>query len=141
MRIPRIFTEQNLLSGEQIELEESASHHLSKVLRMQAGRELILFSGAGGEFAAIIHAVNKKNVIVSVQEHTGDNRESPLELELAIGISRGERFEWVLQKATELGVTKITPLITERTEVKVNGDRQEKMLDRWQHILISACEQ
>jgi 16S rRNA (uracil1498-N3)-methyltransferase len=141
MRIPRIFTEQNLLSGEQIELEESASHHLSKVLRMQAGRELILFNGAGGEFAATIHEVNKKNVIVSVQEHTGDNRESPLELELAIGISRGERFEWVLQKATELGVTKITPLITERTEVKVNGDRQEKMLDRWQHILISACEQ
>ncbi len=141
MRIPRIFTEQNLLSGEQIELEESASHHLSKVLRMQAGRELILFNGAGGEFAATIHEVTKKHVIVSVQEHSADNRESPLELELAIGISRGERFEWVLQKATELGVTKITPLITERTEVKVNGDRQEKMHDRWQHILISACEQ
>lgn len=141
MRIPRIFTKQHLLSGEQIELEESASHHLSKVLRMQAGRELILFNGAGGEFAASIHEVNKKHVIVNVQEHSIDNRESPLELELAIGISRGERFEWVLQKATELGVTKITPLITERTEVKVNGDRQEKMHDRWQHILISACEQ
>jgi 16S rRNA (uracil1498-N3)-methyltransferase len=140
MRIPRIFTEQNLLSGEQIELEEAASHHLSKVLRMQAGRELILFNGAGGEFAATIHEVSKKHVIVGVQEHSADNRESPLELELAIGISRGERFEWVLQKATELGVTKITPLITERTEVKVNGDRQEKMHDRWQHILVSACE-
>mgnify|MGYP006188111183 CR=1 FL=1 len=110
-------------------------------LLMQAGRELILFNGTGGEFAATIHEVTKKYVIVSVQEHTVDNRESPLELELAIGISRGERFEWVLQKATELGVTKITPLITERTEVKVNGDRQEKMHDRWQHILISACEQ
>lgn len=141
MRIPRVFTEQNLLSGEQIELEESASHHLSKVLRMQAGRELILFNGAGGEFAATIHEVSKKHVTVSVQEHSVDNRESPLELELAIGISRGERFEWVLQKATELGVTKITPLITERTEVKVGGDRQEKMHDRWQHILVSACEQ
>jgi 16S rRNA (uracil1498-N3)-methyltransferase len=141
MRIPRIFTEQNLLSGQQIELEESASHHLSKVLRMQAGRELILFNGAGGEFAATIQEVTKKHLVVSVQKHTIDNRESPLELELAIGISRGERFEWVLQKATELGVTKITPLITERTEVKVNGDRQEKMHDRWQQILISACEQ
>lgn len=141
MRIPRIFTEQNLLSGEQIELEESASHHLSKVLRMQAGRELILFNGAGGEFAATIHEVSKKYVAVSIGEHTVHNRESPLELELAIGISRGERFEWVLQKATELGVTKITPLITERTEVKTGGDRQEKMQDRWQQILISACEQ
>lgn len=141
MRIPRIFTEQLLQTGELAELEESASHHLSKVLRMQAGRELILFNGQGGEFAATIHEISKKHVTVSVAAHTADNRESPLVLELAIGISRGERFEWVLQKATELGVTKITPLITERTEVKVGGERQEKMLDRWQQILVSACEQ
>lgn len=141
MRIPRIFTEQLLQTGELIELEESASHHLSKVLRMQAGRELVLFNGSGGEFAATIHAVSKKYVTVMVAAHTADNRESPLILELAIGISRGERFEWVLQKATELGVTKITPLITERTEVKVGGERQEKIMDRWQQILVSTCEQ
>lgn len=141
MRIPRIFTEQTLITGELVQLEEAASHHLSKVLRMQAGRELILFNGIGGEFAAVIQEVSKKYVTVAIAEHTADNRESPLQLELAIGISRGERFEWVLQKATELGVTKITPLITERTEVKVSGDRQEKMIDRWQQILISACEQ
>ena len=141
MRIPRIYTEQTLVTGELIQLEEGASHHLSKVLRMQTGRELILFNGAGGEFVATITEVSKKYVSVLIAEHTSDNRESPLQLELAIGISRGERFEWVLQKATELGVTKITPLITERTEVKTGGDRQEKMLDRWQHIIISACEQ
>lgn len=141
MRIPRIYSEQTLVTGELIQLEEAASHHLSKVLRMQAGRELILFNGAGGEFVATITEVSKKYVSVLIAEHTADNRESPLQLELAIGISRGERFEWVLQKATELGVTKITPLITERTEVKTGGDRQEKMLDRWQHIIISACEQ
>lgn len=141
MRIPRIFTEQHLLTGEIILLEESASHHLSKVLRMQAGRELILFNGAGGEFVASIIEITKKHAHVAVGEHTTDNRESPLQLELAIGISRGERFEWVLQKATELGVTKITPLITERTEIKISGDRQEKMYERWQQILISACEQ
>src|SRR5690606_37560834 len=96
---------------------------------------------SGGEFAATINEVTKKNVISLVAEHSSENRESPLQLELAIGISRGERFEWVLQKATELGVTKITPLVTERTEVKTNGDRQGKMLARWQHIIISACEQ
>ncbi|WP_039916037.1 16S rRNA (uracil(1498)-N(3))-methyltransferase [Cellvibrio mixtus] len=141
MRIPRIFTEQALITGELLQLEEAASHHLSKVLRMQAGRELILFNGAGGEFAAVIQDVSKKSVTVAIAEHLADNRESPLQLELAIGISRGERFEWVLQKATELGVTKITPLITERTEVKVGGDRQEKLIDRWQQIIISACEQ
>ncbi len=141
MRIPRIFTEQTLITGKLVQLEETASHHLSKVLRMQAGRELILFNGTGGEFTAIIQEVSKKYVTVAVAEHIADNRESPLQLELAIGISRGERFEWVLQKATELGVTKITPLITERTEVKVGGDRQEKLVDRWQQIVISACEQ
>jgi 16S rRNA (uracil1498-N3)-methyltransferase len=141
MRIPRIYTQQNLLSGEQLNLEETASHHLSKVLRMQTGRELILFNGAGGEFAATINEVTKKFVTVTIGEHSLDNRESPLELELAIGISRGERFDWVLQKATELGVTKITPLITERTEVKIGGERQDKLMDRWQQILISACEQ
>ncbi|PUA27751.1 MAG: 16S rRNA (uracil(1498)-N(3))-methyltransferase [Cellvibrio sp. 79] len=141
MRIPRIFTEQALITGELLQLEEAASHHLSKVLRMQAGRELILFNGSGGEFAAIIQEVSKKTVTVAIAEHIADNRESPLQLELAIGISRGERFEWVLQKATELGVTRITPLITERTEVKTGGERQEKLLDRWQQILISACEQ
>lgn len=141
MRIPRIFTGQTLITGELIQLEEAASHHLGKVLRMQAGRELMLFNGTGGEFAGVIQEVTKKYVAVSIAEHLADNRESPLQLELAIGISRGERFEWVLQKATELGVTKITPLITERTEVKTGGDRQEKMLDRWQHIIISACEQ
>lgn len=141
MRIPRIFTQQALLTGELVQLEEAASHHLSKVLRMQAGRELVLFNGSGGEYAASIYEVGKKQVVVRVAEHTADNRASPLQLELAIGISRGERFEWVLQKATELGVTKITPLITERTEVKISGDRQEKTMDRWQHILISACEQ
>ena len=141
MRIPRIYTQQALISGELIQLEETASHHLAKVLRMQAGRELILFNGTGGEFAATIHEVSKKYVSVTVAEHRPDNRESPLQLELAIGISRGERFEWVLQKATELGISKITPLITERTEVKTGSDRQEKMHDRWQHIIISACEQ
>lgn len=141
MRIPRIYTQQQLATQQQVALEESASHHLSKVLRMQTGRELILFNGKGGEFAATIVEVTKKQVIVNVAEHREDNRESPLSLELAIGISRGERFEWVLQKATELGVTKITPLISERTEVKVNGDRQGKIMERWQQILIGACEQ
>ena len=141
MRIPRIFTEQDLATGDTVPLEESASHHLSKVLRMQVGRELIVFNGKGGEYSATIVEITKKSVCISLGEHVAANRESPLQLELAIGISRGERFEWVLQKATELGVTKITPLVTERTEVKTGGDRQEKMQERWQQILISACEQ
>ena len=141
MRIPRVFTGQVLVSGAVIELEPAAAHHLSKVLRMQAGRELVLFNGKGGEFTGSIHEVTKKNVTVLVAEPSADNRESPLVLELAIGVSRGDRFDYVLQKATELGVTKITPLITERTEVRMGGERQDKLMERWQQIIVSACEQ
>lgn len=141
MRIPRIYTPQTLISDQQVELDEPSSHHLSKVLRMQAGRELVLFNGRGGEFAATIEAINKKTVNVNVGTFTAENRQSPLQLELAIGISRGERMDWVLQKATELGVTRITPLLTERTEVKLAGERQEKKFNHWQQILIHACEQ
>jgi len=141
MRIPRVYVRTSLASHSEIELDEAASHYLAKVLRMQAGRDLILFNGEGGEYAGQITQVTKKSVAVALGGFSADNRESPLQLELAIGISRGERFDYVLQKATELGVSKITPLLTERTEVKVSSDRQEKMHERWQHIIISACEQ
>lgn len=141
MRIPRIFTTQTLATDTTVELEEAPSHHLSKVLRMQAGRELILFNGSGGEYSATITAISKKSVSVTLSSFHPDNRQSPLQLELAIGVSRGDRMDWVLQKATELGVTKITPLITERTEVKLGGDRADKKIGHWQHTIISACEQ
>lgn len=141
MRIPRIYTPQQLQSGLTISLEETASRHIGKVLRMTPGRELILFNGQGGEYSAIIHEVGKKVTQVTITEHNTDNRESPLHSHLAIGISRGDRMDWVLQKACELGVTEITPLFTERTEVKLSGPRLQKKLQHWQHILISACEQ
>jgi 16S rRNA (uracil1498-N3)-methyltransferase len=141
MRIPRVFTHQALTPNSTLALSESQSHYLSKVLRMQAGRELILFNGEGGEYSAEISAVHKKHVDVSVKEFSTENRQSHLQLELAIGVSRGERMDWVLQKATELGATKITPLITERTEVKLSGERADKKMEHWQQILISACEQ
>lgn len=141
MRIPRIFTPQALVSNSTLSLAEPQSHYLSKVLRMQAGRELILFNGEGGEYSAEISAVQKKFVDVSIKEFSPENRQSHLQLELAIGVSRGERMDWVLQKATELGVTKITPLMTERTEVKLGGERADKKMEHWQQIIISACEQ
>lgn len=141
MRIPRIYTEQPLQANTDIELEENASRHLGKVLRMQAGRELVLFNGQGGEYAATVSEVGKKAVRVSITAFNPVERESPLPIHLAIGVSRGERMDWVLQKATELGVTKITPLFTERTEVKLSGPRLEKKQQHWQQILISACEQ
>lgn len=141
MRIPRIYTEQLLQSGSEIELDENASRHVSKVLRMQAGRELVLFDGRGGEYTATMTNVGKKVVRVSIDVFNEVERESPLAIHLGIGVSRGERMDWVLQKATELGVAKITPLFTERTEVKLTGPRLDKKQQHWQQILISACEQ
>jgi len=141
MRIPRIYTSAPLSVGAQVSLDEAPSHHLSKVLRMQEGRELIVFNGQGGEFSAVIEAVHKKMVDIRVGDFIESDRQSPLSLELAIGISKGERMDWVLQKATELGVTRISPLITERTEVKLSGERLEKKLVHWQQIIIGACEQ
>lgn len=141
MRTPRIFTAQALAAHSSIDLEEAPSHHLAKVLRMQAGRELILFNGRGGEYSASITAISKKAVSVQLRDFIDEDRQSPLQLELAIGVSRGERMDWVLQKATELGATKITPLLTERTEVKLNNERSDKKLEHWQQIIISACEQ
>lgn len=141
MRIPRVFTDQALAPGELVDLEEGPSRHLGKVLRMQPGRELVLFNGAGGEFSARIHSLDKKSVTAEVGTYEPDDRESPLNLELAIGLSRGERMDWVLQKATELGVSRISPLFTERTEVKLSGERLEKKVAHWRQVLISACEQ
>lgn len=141
MRVPRIYLDQVLTIDSSVLLNESASHYLSKVLRMSVGRELIVFNGRGGEYAAVITQVDKKSVEIKTGMFNEDNRQSPLSIELAIGISRGERMDWVLQKATELGVTSITPLLTERTEVKVSGERQDKKVQHWQQILISACEQ
>lgn len=141
VRIPRIYTAQPLTQGLRLELEEGPSRHLARVLRMQPGRELVLFNGTGGEFEAVIDEVGKRAVTVQVGEFNAHNRESPLRLELAIGLSRGERMDWVLQKATELGVTHIRPLLTERTEVKLSAERLEKRLNHWRQVIISACEQ
>lgn len=141
MRIPRVFTDQPLASGELVDLEEGPSRHLARVLRMQPGRELILFNGTGGEYSAHLHSLNKKTVSAEVGTYQPEDRESPLNLELAISLSRGERMDWVLQKATELGVSRISLLLTERTEVKLSGDRLEKKLGHWRQVLISACEQ
>lgn len=141
MRIPRVYIDQDLRVSENFLLDENASHYLAKVLRMQTDRELIVFNGQGGEYSAVIREVGKRQVSIQINQFTEENRQSPLDLHLAIGISRGERMDWVLQKATELGVTHIIPLLTERTEVKIQGEKQDKKMQHWQQIIISACEQ
>lgn len=141
MRIPRIFTPQALKVSEFVLLDIEASNHILKVLRMSEGGELVLFNSNDCEYRAVITGSEKKLAKVEVLEENCISRESPLQTELAIGISKGDRMEWVLQKATELGVTRIVPLFTERTEVKLSGERLEKKLRQWKKIIQASCEQ
>ena len=141
MRTPRIYTNQPLAPDIEVTLGDSAARHLATVLRARAGDPVILFNGEGGEYWGLLGQVSAKKVTVSLTGFDDTDRESPLKTCLGVGLSRGERFEWVLQKATELGVTEIFPLITERTEVRLKGDREEKKLQRWQQMVVSACEQ
>ena len=141
MRIPRLYTQQPLHADSLITLDKDAARYLSSVLRMTSGQMLNLFNGEGGEYVAEVVSLSKNQVTVSIKESLPNDRESLLKIHLVIGISRGERMDWVIQKATELGVHIITPIFTERTEVKLAGSRLEKRLVHWQQVSISACEQ
>mgnify|MGYP001821389952 CR=1 FL=1 len=141
MRVPRIFTGQVLQAHSTFELEPRPSQHLARALRMREGDSVILFDGSGGEYPATISALSKKQVAVSTGAIQQREVESSLAVHLGIAVSRGERMDWVVQKATELGVSSISPLLTERTEVKLKGDRAEKKIAHWQQVAISACEQ
>lgn len=141
MTTPRIFTPQPLASGAEITLEPAPSHHLLRVLRLRAGAELQLFNGLGGSFTATLVGSRGQHALATIRDFVPVDRESPLAIELAIGISRGERMDWIVQKAVELGVAAIRPLITRRTEVRLGGERGEKKLGHWRHIAIAACEQ
>ncbi len=141
MRIPRIHTGQVLQAESTFELEPGPSQHIARALRMQVGDALILFDGRGGEYPATISALAKRHVTVSTGAHRALEVEAPLAIHLGIAVSRGERMDWVIQKATELGVAEITPLFSKRTEVKLKGERAEKKQRHWQQIAISACEQ
>jgi 16S rRNA (uracil1498-N3)-methyltransferase len=141
MRLPRIHTSQPLQENAAVELEPGASQHLARALRMQVGDALLLFNGAGGQYPATITAIDRNRVTVTTATHDPTEVESSLRVHLAIGMSRGERMDWVAQKATELGVADITPLVTERTELKLKGERAAKKRAHWQQVAISACEQ
>ena len=141
MRIPRFYTTQALACGNSVALEAGPSQHIARALRMQAGAELLLFNGRGGQYPAVLYRAGKKQVSVhGGRAAAGGAGVAPGD-HLGIAVSRGERMDWVIQKATELGVSSVTPLFTERTEVKLRGERADKKTRHWQKIAISACEQ
>ncbi|MBG5971998.1 16S rRNA (uracil(1498)-N(3))-methyltransferase [Proteus vulgaris] len=141
MRIPRIYHPKPLTAGIQTALDEEASNHVGRVLRMSIGQKLALFDGSNQVFEAEIIECTKKSVTVQINEGIVDDKESPLDLHLGQVLSRGEKMEFTIQKSVELGVNMITPLISERCGVKLDPSRLEKKHQQWQKIIISACEQ
>ncbi|MBJ6136966.1 16S rRNA (uracil(1498)-N(3))-methyltransferase [Marinobacter litoralis] len=141
MRIPRIFTDSPLNEGSQCELDDNAANHVGRVLRMQPGQELRLFNNDGYDYRATITQASKKNVTVDVLSREDNATESPLTITLGQTLSKGDRMDYAVQKAVEMGVTTIVPLSTQRSDVKLKGDREEKRLRHWQQVAISAAEQ
>ncbi len=141
MRIYRIYADSELRAGAELALSGRASHHLVKVLRHRVGDRVTLFDGYGREAAAeIVSAHRRHGCRVRVVETDEVSRESPLRIELLPGLSRGERMELVIQKAVELGVIAIRPIVTQRSEVKPDRNAASR-LTRWQEIVIGAAEQ
>ncbi|WP_027853574.1 16S rRNA (uracil(1498)-N(3))-methyltransferase [Marinobacterium litorale] len=141
MRIPRLFHPGELSTGEQIALDDNAFNHTVKVLRLSQGAELVLFNGDGCEYDATLSDVSKKHAKAQIGTRREPKRESPLRIEIGQSISRGERMDYAIQKASEMGVAAITPLFTERCEVRLNAERQDKRQRHWLQVAISACEQ
>lgn len=140
MSLPRFFVAAPLALGVH-DLPEAQAHYLSRVLRLTVGAAVQLFDGSGQEYIGELTSVSKKAVQVELRECLDGLPESALQIHLGQGLSRGERMDWAIQKATELGVAEITPLFTERCEVRLNDERMQKRLEHWQQIAISACEQ
>jgi len=142
MSKPRIYQASIFILHETVKLSDDAFGHLIRVLRLKEGDEVIFFNGnETAQYQAKLVDVTKKQASAEILVKEEVNNESPLNIHLGQGISRGDRMDFTLQKSVELGVNTITPLFTERCGVKLNAERLEKKLQQWQKIVISACEQ
>lgn len=141
MSAPRFYLDQPLALGARFSLPPGPARHAARALRLAADDTVILFNGLGGEYGARIERINKDEVVVSVSGFTAIERESPLRVMLAQGISSGERMDYTLQKAVELGVATIQPIAARRSVVKLTGERADKRVTHWQGVVASACEQ
>ncbi|RME33643.1 MAG: 16S rRNA (uracil(1498)-N(3))-methyltransferase, partial [Gammaproteobacteria bacterium] len=137
----RLYCPLPLSPGAELELPERATRHAATVLRMRPGDEVILFDGRGGEYPAELLEVSRRRVRVRVGGQRAVERESSLRITLLQGISRGERMDYTIQKAVELGVGRIVPLTTRRCNVRLDDDRARRRLEHWRGVVISACEQ
>ena len=141
MRPPRLFIEQSLCAHSQIDIDGAGARYLSRVLRARVGHQIALFDGSGREFPAEIIAIGKRAITVLLGEGFEPATESPIHTSLGLCLSKGDRFDWAVQKATELGVSEIQPLLSDRVDFAIPEDRIGKRVAHWQQIAVSACEQ
>ena len=139
--MPRFYVDAPLRAGSTCELPEDTAHHAVHVLRAKAGDEAILFNGRGGEYAARIASIHKLRVMLDVLEHRAVERESPLRVVLVQGVSSGERMEFTIRKAVELGVAAILPVLAAASVARPKGERAASRQAHWQKIAVAACEQ
>jgi len=139
--VPRFYCPPPLPSGSAFELPPDAAHHAARVLRLREGNRVEMFDGLGNECHGVIVELGGKRVVVGEIAAVGADRESPLQVMLAQALSSSEKMDWVIQKATELGVAEIQPLDTERSVARLSAERAAKRLEHWRQVAISACEQ
>lgn len=141
MRVSRLYAPVPLTTGKQIELDDENGHYVRTVLRLKKDNEIIIFNGEGGEYLCTLTEVSRKTVLIAVQQWHERSVESPLHITLGLGISRGDRMDLSVQKAVELGVNQMTPLLTERCLVQFKGEKKPQRLLHWQKIVQHAAEQ
>jgi 16S rRNA (uracil1498-N3)-methyltransferase len=141
MRTIRSYIPEKIFVGQALQLSELATNHLVRVLRLGINDKCVLFNGDGFDYQAKIISVAKRGASVEIISSQEVSNESPVSITLVQGIARGEKMDWILQKATELGVQRIVPVITDRTEVKLDSERSDKKMQHWLGVVASACEQ
>jgi 16S rRNA (uracil1498-N3)-methyltransferase len=139
--MPRFYLEQLLRPGSTVVLPEDSAHHAVHVLRVRAGDEVTVFNGRGGEYPARIAAIERLKVMVDVLSHDPVERESPLHVVLVQGLSAGEKMDFTIRKAVELGVAQIQPVLAAASVARPKGERAASRLAHWQRVAVSACEQ
>jgi 16S rRNA (uracil1498-N3)-methyltransferase len=141
VRLTRVYVEATLIPGSLVELPPDTASHLAKVLRARSGDELILFNGDGREFNGAVEAVRGSRVSASVGDGRPVDRESPLAITLVQCVPRGDRMDFIVQKATELGVARIVPVLSQRSVVRLDKSQAESKSMHWRAVAVSACEQ
>lgn len=139
--LPRIYAAAACQVGQQWPLDDGNFTHLVRVLRLNDGDAVNVFNGQGQEYAAVLTAVQKKSARIELHELVRDEPLPALSLHLGQVISKGERMDFTIQKATELGISTITPLVSERCDVRLKGERLDSKLEHWQKVAVSACQQ